>query len=658
MDPLALKLVLDSLILSGRVDPAIAVLDELDVLGVSINPRMYNSVVRALLRKSQVEIAISMFWKLLESDSEVEILSGEEVLLALRREGMKDEFFKVFDGLSRRGFRFDTRGFNICIHAFGCWGRLDLALKLFKEMKEKGALEAIPDICTYNSLLRGLCSAGRVDKALAVYEELKGSGNGPDQFTYQILIHGCCKVYRVDDAVRIFSEAEHNDVPVGTVTYNALLNGLLKGRKLADACQLFERMVSEGVQASCYTYNILIDGLCRNDRSSAAFVLFCSLKKKGQFVDAVTYSTVVMQLCREGQIDGALKLVGEMEARGFSVDLLTVTALLVGLHRYGRLDWAGRLMKHVRDSNLVPTVLRWITAMEASIRQHQSKRADFTPLFPLAAEFTQVLDLKNYASKEDAEEVSGWTDEWSSSPTMDRLANKAESFEGFSGFTVSRGRRVQQRGTKSFDVDMVNTYISIFLAEKRLSVACKLFEIFTEMGKNPIIYTYNSIMTSFVKKGYFNVAFGLLQEMRSKLCPYDIATYNLILQGLGKMGRSDLTSDVVQQLKKKGGYLDVVMYNTMIHALGRAGRMEDVNQLLKKMTHDGINPDIVTFNTLIEVHTKAGRLRDAYKFLRMMLDAGCSPNHVTDTILEFLEKEIERTRFHRASMKFGKDGDD
>lgn len=52
-----------------------------------------------------------------------------------------------------------------------------------------------------------------------------------------------------------------------------------------------------------------------------------------------------------------------------------------------------------------------------------------------------------------------------------------------------------------------------------------------------------------------------------------------------------------------------------------------------------------------------GRLKDAYKFLKMMLDVGVPPNHVTDTTLDFLEKEIEKMRYQRASIKNPNKGD-
>ncbi|WVZ21317.1 hypothetical protein V8G54_008639 [Vigna mungo] len=65
-----------------------------------------------------------------------------------------------------------------------------------------------------------------------------------------------------------------------------------------------------------------------------------------------------------------------------------------------------------------------------------------------------------------------------------------------------------------FDVDMVNTLFSIFLAKGKLSLACKLFEIFSDAGVSP---------------GYFIEASAVVAEMGEKFCSTDIATYNMIL---------------------------------------------------------------------------------------------------------------------------------
>ncbi|KAI5598981.1 hypothetical protein BDE02_02G167600 [Populus trichocarpa] len=600
------KLLLDAFIRSGKFDSALDILDHMEELGSNPNPHMYDSIIVALAKKNQVGLALSIMFKLLEaSDGNEENAVGvslpgsvacNALLVALRNGEMKVEFKTVFAKLRGKvGFELNTWGYNICIHAFGCWGDLTTSLRLFKEMKEKslasGSLD--PDLCTYNSLIHVLCLAGKVKDAVIVYEELKVSGHEPDAFTYRILIQGCY-----------------------TVVYNSLLDGMFKARKVMEACQLFEKMVQDGVRASCWTYNILIDGLCKNGRAEAGYNLFCGLKKKGQFVDAVTYSIVVLLLCRKGHLEEALHLVEEMEERGFVVDLITITSLLIAFHKQGRWDCTERLMKHIRDVNLLPNVLKWRADMEASLKNPPRSREDYTPMFPSTGGLQEIMS--SISSPKSRSDDGATEDEKSSSADTDQ---------------------VQAKGAGSFDIDMVNTFLSIFLAKGKLSLACKLFEIFTDMGVDPVSYTYNSIMSSFVKKG----------------CPPDIATYNLVIQGLGKMGRADLASSVLDKLMKQGGYLDIVMYNTLIDALGKAGRIDEANNLFEQMKISGLNPDVVTYNIMIEVHSKTGRLKDAYKFLKMMLDAGCLPNHVTDTTLDFLAKEIEKLRYQKASIMRQKD---
>ncbi|KAK6144929.1 hypothetical protein DH2020_021749 [Rehmannia glutinosa] len=574
LDSSTLKLILDGFIRSGKYDSALEVLDyvERDLISTScLSPDVYSPVLVALVRKNQISIALSIFLKLLSSS---------------------------------------TVGNNVVI---------------------------IPDAIACNELLVGLKKAGMKDEFKQVFGKLRET-----------------KLFRWIDGLNTCALLAWEE----TVVYNSLLDGLLKSRKLTEACNLFEKMVDDdGVRASCWTYNILIDGLYKNGRAEAAYTLFSDLKRKGNnFVDGVSYSIVVLHLCREGYIEEALQLVEEMEARGFVVDLVTITSLLIAFYRRGQWDSMERLMKHVRDGNLVPLILKWKSAMEGSMKGPQSKTRDFTPMFPSISDVAEILNLPTSADTkgdvEDTEQFGNETDEWSSSPYMDMLANKFSSnSQRFSqSFSLSKGVRVMAKDEDSFDIDMVNTYLSIFLAKGKLSLACKLFEIFTNMGVDPVSYTYNSIMSSFVKRGYFKEAWGVLHAMGETVNPADIATYNVIIQGLGKMGRADLANAVLDKLVKEGGYLDIVMYNTLINALGKAGRIDEANKLFQQMKTSGINPDVVTYNTLIEVHSKAGRLKDAYKVLKMMLDAGCAPNHVTDTILDFLESEIERLRYKKASI--------
>ncbi|KAL8162045.1 hypothetical protein V2J09_013534, partial [Rumex salicifolius] len=669
------KLLLDGFARSGQDDSILELMDRMEKLGVSLSLHMYNSFTVALVRMNKVDSALKMFNNLLDTsngdDAEFpcEAVTCNEMLVALRKADKRKEFGKVFSRLREKSYVFDSWGYNICIHSFGCWGDLETSLRLFKEMKDQSSGShsfSDPDLCTYNSLLHVLCLAGKVKDALIIYEELKVSGHEPDAFTYRIVIQGCCKSYRIDDATKTFNEMQYHGFQPDTVIYNSLLDGFLKARRLTEACQLFEKMTQDGIRASCWTYNILIDGLIKNGRALAAYTMFHDLKKKGKFVDGVTYSIVIVHLCKEGQLDEALKMVAEMEVRGFAVDLVTITSLLIRVYKHGRWESMDTLVRYIRDGRVLPIVLKWKFDMEALLKNPQSAKKDLTPFFPSKGSFAQMLNsLKssdlmsdNGNGSSDVETEHSIADEWSSSPHADELANQPRPDSRiFSGFSLLQGQRVQGKEMNSLDIDMVNTYLSIFLAKGKMSLACKLFEIFSDMGLDFKTYTYNSIMSSFVKKGYYNEAWSIIDHLGESFCPADIATYSIIVQSLGKMGKADLATSVLNKLMEEGGYLDIVMYNTLINALGKAGRIDEANKLFEQMKSSGINPDVVTFNVLIEVHTRTGRLKEAYKFLRMMLDAGCLPNHVTDTTLDYLGKEIEKVRYKRASIKWTKDDD-
>ncbi|CAI9281439.1 unnamed protein product [Lactuca saligna] len=654
LDSSTFKFLLDSFIKSGNFDSALEILDHAENILDRLNPDVYNSVLIALIRSNHLTMALFTFFKLLDSITDenknsMDAATCNELLVALRKAGMRAEFRNAFDKLrEKKNFPIDVRGYNICIHGFGNWGKLETSLNLFKEMKEKSLFA--PDLCTYNSLIQSLCFNGKVNDALIVFQELKTSGHEPDPFTYRIIIQGCCKCYKINDATKIFSEMQHNGFLPDTIIYNSLLDGFLKSRKLTDACQLFDKMSDDGVRASSSTYNILIDGLFKNRRGQAAYALFGDLKKKGQFVDGITYSIVILHICKEGMIDEAMELVEEMESRNFVVDLVTITHLLVAFNKEGRRGCEERLMKHIKNSNLMPTLLKWKANMESSMKDPQSREKDSTFMFPMKGDFKEILSLitqNTNPSRKDTIDINPW----SSSPYMDHLADEAKSNKQI--ISSSKGKRVEEKGinVNSFDVNMMNTYISIYLTKGKLSLACKLFEIFTDLGVDPVSYTYNSLMSSLVKKGYLNEAYGVLSEMGNKkdsATTADVATYNMIFQGLGKMGRADLASAVLRRLVD-GGFVDLVMYNTLINVLGKGGRFDEVNRVLEEMKRSGINPDVVTYNTLIEVNCKGGRLKEAHKFLKMMVDADCAPNHVTDTTLEFLEKEIEKQKHKQKS---------
>lgn len=170
VDSQTFKALLDAFIRSGKFDYALEILDIMEDVGAGLNTDMYNSVLVALVRKNQVGLAMAILFKLLEGRDSTQVpnsIACNELLVALRKSDMRVEFKQVFNKLREsEGFEMDTWGYNICIHAFGCWGDLGTSLSLFREMKDSNLDYDGPDLSTYNSLIHVLCLVGKLNDAL------------------------------------------------------------------------------------------------------------------------------------------------------------------------------------------------------------------------------------------------------------------------------------------------------------------------------------------------------------------------------------------------------------------------------------------------------------------------------------------------------------
>ncbi|VVB06359.1 unnamed protein product [Arabis nemorensis] len=67
LDQTMSKVLLDSLIRLGKYDSALGVLDYMEELGDCLNPVLYDSVLIALVKKNELRLALSIFFKLLEA---------------------------------------------------------------------------------------------------------------------------------------------------------------------------------------------------------------------------------------------------------------------------------------------------------------------------------------------------------------------------------------------------------------------------------------------------------------------------------------------------------------------------------------------------------------------------------------------------------------
>ncbi|KAF8707281.1 hypothetical protein HU200_030290 [Digitaria exilis] len=195
---------------------------------------------------------------------------------------------------------------------------------------------------------------------------------------------------------------------------------------------------------------------------------------------------------------------------------------------------------------------------------------------------------------------------------------------------------------------------------------CVVHAEMLQLGIEPSIVTYNTLLDSFLKEGREDKAAMVLKEMETQgigCLPNDV-TYNVVISWLTRKGELGEAVELVDwmRLSKKAssftynmlirwvfrkGFLkkvealqlvmrmkpDCFAYNTRICAELALGSASKAFQLREVMMLEGISSDIVTYNILIDGLCKTGNLKDAEDLQMKMLNDGLQPDCITYTCL-------------------------
>lgn len=132
----------------------------------------------------------------------------------------------------------------------------------------------MPNVYTYNYLLKKLCQHEKVDDAYLLLEEMIERGAGPDTWSYNAVLAYHCDHCEVNRALRLISRMEKYNCLADKHTYNMVLKLLIRVGRFDRATEVWESMRNNGFYPSVSTYAVMVHGLC---------------KKKGKLEEACKY---------------------------------------------------------------------------------------------------------------------------------------------------------------------------------------------------------------------------------------------------------------------------------------------------------------------------------------------------------------------------------
>nr|UPT49918.1 pentatricopeptide repeat protein AaPPR1374 [Agave angustifolia] len=224
----------------------------------------------------------------------------------------------------------DSATYELMIPALAKSGRLDAALKLFGELKERSKESGTrPGFPIYGALVDSMGKAGRLDAAVGIYREMQAVGYKPSVTMYVSMIESLVKAGKLDVGRSMWDEMKGLGFRPNFGLYTMMVEAHAKSGRLEFASSLFIEMEKAGFLPTPSTYSCLIEMHSAAGQVDAAMRLYNSMSNAGFRLGMSIYTCLLTLLANKKLLDLAAKILLEMKANGFPVDVNASDVLMI-----------------------------------------------------------------------------------------------------------------------------------------------------------------------------------------------------------------------------------------------------------------------------------------------------------------------------------------
>ncbi|KAM7274832.1 hypothetical protein ACFE04_016698 [Oxalis oulophora] len=343
---------------AGLFDESIKVFTLMKTIGVSPSVVSFNTLLSILLKRGRTNMAKSLFDEMLQTYGVTpDIYSFNILIRGFSKNLMVEVAFRFFEEMGRFKCDPDIITYNTLVDGLCQAGKVKIARNLVNGMSKKKDANLQPNVVTFTTLIRGYSMKREIDEALSVLEEMKSRGLKPNAITYNTLIQGLCEARNFD---KIKDILEGTDFSPDTCTFNTLINSHCSVGNLDEAMKVFKRMSELRVPPDSATYSILIRGLCQKGEFERAGELLDKLYKNGILVEKIgctplvaAYNPMLEYLCQNGKAKKAENLFRQLMKRG-TQDPPSYKTLIMGHCKEGNFRAGYEILVLMLRRNFVP----------------------------------------------------------------------------------------------------------------------------------------------------------------------------------------------------------------------------------------------------------------------------------------------------------------
>mmetsp|Transcript_62160 Transcript_62160/g.111956 ORF Transcript_62160/g.111956 Transcript_62160/m.111956 type:complete len:969 (+) Transcript_62160:3-2909(+) len=269
-------------------------------------------MVEALVMNEEIEAGYELIREVKDNPETKPLVNSVmygSVLKGFCHQKRFDRVWVVYGEMLAQKMLFSVVTFNSLIDACARSGDMHRVQPLLEEMSSQG-IE--PNIITYSTVLKGYCSANRLNDAFELMEHMKKNTRlTPDEVTYNTLLDGCARQGLFDRGMSVLDEMRQVRVPPSNFTLSVLVKLAIRAKKPSQrAFDLVEEISKEfRLRPNVHVYNNLIQACtCTGDLRRGLAVLERLLGEKVR-PDHRTYALLLRAAVAGGRSDDVAQLL-------------------------------------------------------------------------------------------------------------------------------------------------------------------------------------------------------------------------------------------------------------------------------------------------------------------------------------------------------------
>ncbi|CAI9268101.1 unnamed protein product [Lactuca saligna] len=313
-------------------------------MGVRLN-HLFMYVIDQNINRERVAFEIS---DLLEALIEEKLIKAVDVLVKVYASvGRFEEAMHTLSEMrSRAGLMVSTLTCNFVLKELIEWEKEHMVESVYRELKRKGL---IPNVYTYEILIKGRFSMGRLEKAWNIFAQMREAGVKPNAFIIGTYIRELCWKWKTDLAFQTVKAFRDLNEPVDVFAYTCVIRGFVREGKIQDAEDvLLNDMKIREVVPDEDCYGALILEYLKKGETAKAFDLCDEMKSRvGIEADYVLMRCMMQYLCGVGSLDEALSFFKEFMQKSSKVfiDGVTFDSAIDAACKLGRMEDAMELVE-------------------------------------------------------------------------------------------------------------------------------------------------------------------------------------------------------------------------------------------------------------------------------------------------------------------------